>query len=207
MILADIGNRHIHIYEDGAVLNLDPHDAIENFGERIVHYICVNESLRSEIVENTYWRDISSRIELKGSYEKMGVDRKALCLSMGDGLYIDAGSAITIDKVSGGEYMGGYIVPGLYSMLKAYSGVSALLEIDPHWHIDTQKLHKGTREQISSSIVLALEALVATIRDEDEAIYCTGGDARIVSSWFEGSICDDALVFKGILRALNDSGV
>ena len=48
----------------------------------------------------------------------MGVDRRALCLSHENGIFVDAGSAITVDVVEEGRYQGGYIFPGFESPVK-----------------------------------------------------------------------------------------
>jgi len=203
MILADVGNRHVHIYEDGTVLHLDIDDAIDAFGQRIVHYICVSDSFGKKIMRRTYWKDISDRISLPGAYEGMGVDRKALCLSRGDGIYIDAGSALTIDRISSGHYEGGIILPGLGVCLKAYGDISPALKTDPDWSVPGTIWPKGTKEQISYGIIASVVKPVLEMGFDNPTIFCTGGDGRIVSSWFDSAVYDEAVVFEGILKAAN----
>jgi len=201
VILADIGNHHIHIYEEGRVLHLDPEDAIESFGERIVHYISVSERVKRSVVEETYWRDISERVQLPGAYEGMGVDRRALCLSRGDALYIDAGSALTVDRVEGGEYRGGFILPGLHAYRRMLAEISPILDQEPDWGIAVDKFPKGTSEQLSYGIIAPIVHEIDRHRGE-LPLFVTGGDGRIVASWFGDAVYDETLVFQGMEKAL-----
>jgi len=201
MILADVGNRHVHIYEEGRVLHLELDDALDAFGERIVHYICVNPTAREVIVRESYWRDISERIDLPGAYEGMGIDRRALCLSRGNGLYVDAGSALTLDRVVAGEYRGGMILPGLHSYRRMFAEISPVLDREPDWGISPEELPKGTLEQLSYGIIAPIYHEICRQR-EDLPLYVTGGDGRIVASWFEDALYDEAMVFEGMMKAL-----
>ena len=97
MLLADIGNTHIHLYDGKQVTHLTHHDAIEKYAEKYLNYISVNQSLEEKITKQTKWKNISSLITLEGAYDTMGVDRRALCLSNTNGVFVDAGSAITVD--------------------------------------------------------------------------------------------------------------
>jgi type III pantothenate kinase len=201
MILADVGNTHVHIYEEGHILHLELDDALEAFGERIVHYIWVNEAARERIVRESYWRDVSERIDLPGSYPGMGADRRALCLSRGEGLYLDAGSAITLDRVEGGEYRGGAIFPGIHAWQRSFAAVSPVLDREPDWQIDPDTLPKGTRRQISYAIAAGVVHTVRAMRG-DLPLYITGGDGRRFASWFDDAKWEEGLVFEGMLNAL-----
>ena len=201
MILADIGNRHIHIYEEGRVLHLEPEDAVDAFGERIVYYISVSDAVKEKVVQETYWRDISDRVHLPGEYEGMGVDRRALCLSRGDGLYLDAGSALTLDRVEEGRYQGGLILPGLHSYRRMFAEISPVLDREPDWGIDTEEAPKGTPEQISYGIIAPIVHEICRLRGT-LPLYVTGGDGRIVASWFEDALYSETLVFEGMMKAL-----
>jgi type III pantothenate kinase len=201
MILADVGNRHVHIYENGSVLHLEIDDALEAFGERIVYYICVSPEAGGRIVRESYWKDVSERIGLPGSYPGMGVDRMALCLSRGDGLYIDAGSAVTVDLVKGGEYRGGALFPGLYRWERCLGSVSTVLEREADWDVDPDELPKGTEKQLSYGIMASIVHTVRSVRG-DLPLYVTGGDGRRVAGWFAGARWEEGLVFEGMLVAL-----
>jgi type III pantothenate kinase len=164
VILADVGNTHVHIYEKGRVLHLELEDAIEAFGERILYYICVDLEARKAITAETYWRDLEPRIDLPGAYEGMGVDRRALCLSREEGLFVDAGSALTVDRVVGGRYKGGMILPGLHAYRRAFAAISPVLDREPDWSLHPASLPKGTVEQLSYGIIAPIYHEILRVR-------------------------------------------
>ncbi len=204
MIVADVGNRHIHIYEDGRVIHLEFDEAIEYFGSQRLFYICVNDEINQKIKQKTFWRDISNLIHLPGEYEGMGVDRKALCLSRGDGIYLDAGSAITVDKVHRGRYIGGALFPGLYAYKKAYSFVSKRLDfdIDELEDVHINRLPKGTKNQIGYSILKPIVDMVDSLRD-GLPLYITGGDGIVFTHFFPDANFSDKLIFEGIMKVFD----
>jgi len=103
VLLADIGNTHLHLYDGRDVTHLFHREALEKYAEEPLRYISVKHSMEKMIVTETNWRDISSLVVLEGAYDTMGVDRRALCLSHRNGLFVDAGSAITVDLMEGGS--------------------------------------------------------------------------------------------------------
>ncbi|WP_457603039.1 type III pantothenate kinase [Nitratifractor sp.] len=201
MILADVGNRHIHLYEEGRVLHLETDDAIENFGERIVHYISVSEKTKERLVRESYWRDVSEKISLPGAYEGMGVDRRALCLSRGDGIYVDAGSALTVDKVVGGIYRGGFVLPGLHAYRRLFAEISPVLDCESEWPDSLDIPPKGTREQLGYGIIAPIVHEIEHLR-ENLPLYVTGGDGRFVASYLTEALFLETLVFEGMENAL-----
>ena len=67
MLLADIGNTHIHIYQENkSVIHLKHLDAIKEYGDRDIYYINVNRGLDNIIKRDTNWVDISHLIKLNG---------------------------------------------------------------------------------------------------------------------------------------------
>jgi type III pantothenate kinase len=202
MLIADIGNRHIHIYNGLYVEHLRVDSAIKKYADMDIAYISVNHKAEDSIKNQTRWRDISHKIVLDGSYDTMGIDRKALCLSHKDGLFVDAGSAITVDLVEGGVYQGGFILLGLSSMIDAYSEISPALSTTLNREISIDRLPITTRDGISYGIIAPIKSVIK--RDQkDHRVYFTGGDGEFLSSYIEGSIFDDKLVFKGVLNSLN----
>jgi len=127
MLLADIGNTYFHIYDGSRVEHLLCEEAIEKYKDMSLYYISVNHHFNLQIEKIPFWKNISSYIHIKGEYEGMGVDRKALCLSHDSGLFVDAGSAITVDVVQKGVYIGGFILPGLKVYLESYRSISSVL--------------------------------------------------------------------------------
>jgi type III pantothenate kinase len=135
----------------------------------------------------------------------MGVDRKALCLSHDNGLFVDAGSAITVDMMERGIYKGGYIFPGIKAMLESYKRISPVLDIPLDEHIDVTRLPLTTKEQISYGIIASIKALIDR-HSSGRTLYFTGGDGSMLAGFFSNAVYDDTLVFKGMLHALRASG-
>jgi len=202
MIIADIGNTHIHIYDGLCVEHLRLDDTMKRYGEIDIVYISVNHQAEDSIIEKTNWLNISDDIVLKSSYDGMGVDRRALCLSHKNGLFIDAGSAITVDLVEDGVYQGGFILAGLSTILKAYSEISPALSTTLNREIYLDRLPNTTRDGISYGIIAPIKSVIEK-HQKSHRVYFTGGDGEFLSSYLENSIFDEELVFKGVLNALN----
>ncbi|MDY0403123.1 type III pantothenate kinase [Sulfurovum sp.] len=203
-LLADIGNTHIHILDKGKIFHMGHEEAIDRYQERELCYISVNQDLDKKITQIKKWKDIASKIVLEGAYETMGVDRKALCVSRRDGLFVDAGSAITVDIVKEGIYRGGFILPGINAYLESYRRISPALDTPINGEIDLDKLPVTTKDGISYGIIASIKALIDQYRD-DHPLYFTGGDGAFLSRFFEDAIYDESLLFQGMMQALNAS--
>jgi type III pantothenate kinase len=203
MLLADIGNSRIHIYNGKDIEHLDYESAFKKYARKKVKYISVQHRLKDKLKELKNWEDISDKIRLKGEYFSMGVDRKALCLSYDNGLFISAGSAITVDIMENGEYKGGFILLGLRAYIKAYSNISKALDIKLNRDIkDT--LAKNTTDSISYGIIYSIISIIEK-HSKDKKVYITGGDGEFLSKFLKGSIYNEGLIFKGIERGLKFS--
>jgi type III pantothenate kinase len=203
-MLADIGNTHIHIFEGEDVVHLPHKEAIERYGNEKIFYISVNEALEARICQNTQWHNVNDRISLPGQYETMGVDRKALCLSRESGMFVDAGSAVTVDVVKEGVYRGGFILPGLKAYMESYRAISPVLETTLDTISLSAALPRTTKEQMSYGIIASIQSLIQKHRG-DEALYFTGGDGAFLSTFFDGASYDETLVFQGMKYALRAS--
>ena len=201
MLLADIGNTHFHIYKGRSVEHLSYDSAIEKYRNEKLCYISVKHQLDSEISAIKNWKNISDTVHIEGEYKTMGVDRRALCLSHSDGLFIDAGSAITVDVVEGSVYKGGYIFPGFKALLKSYEEISPVLETKLNKKIDLDHLPFTTKEQISYGIIASIKALIEK-HSEGKPLYFTGGDGQFLSTFFEKAVYDEILVFSGMQKAI-----
>jgi len=203
MLLADIGNTHFHIYNGESIEHLSYVDAIQKYKEEKLCYISVKHQLSTEIEEIKTWKNISSLVHIEGDYETMGVDRRALCLSHKNGIFVDAGSAITVDVVEEGKYQGGYIFPGLKALLKSYEDISPVLKTELNKTISLAELPTTTKEQISYGIIASIKALIDK-HSEGKTLYFTGGDGQFLSSFFEEAVLDELLVFNGLREALKE---
>ena len=202
-LLVDIGNTHFHIYDGDGVEHLGYDEAIERYGDTPLCYISVKHDLERKITEIKKWKNISDAIAIAGEYATMGVDRKALCLSHSDGIFIDAGSAITADVVEEGVYRGGFILPGLRVYIQSYKGISPALDITLDEKIALNRLPSTTKEQISYGIIASIKALIE-MHSHDKKIYFTGGDGKFLSTFFDDAVYDETLVFQGIMKTIKD---
>ena len=200
-LLADIGNTHIHLYDGKSVKHLKYAEAIQNYAEEPLSYISVNHAFEEKIARKTKWKNISSLVTLEGAYDTMGVDRRALCLSHTDGLFVDAGSAITVDLVEGGVYQGGFILPGLRASLRAYAEISPVLDSDLNRKVSLKRVPRTTKDGISYGIIASIKAVIEKHQGEQRLYFC-GGDGAYLSSLFKGSVFDETLVFQGMLKAI-----
>jgi len=201
MLLADIGNTHFHIYDGCRVVHLAHHEAINKYRDKKLYYISVNQKLSKKLSKIKKWRDIGYRLSIKGEYPTMGIDRKALCLAKKNGIFIDAGSAITVDIVQGGEYQGGFILPGLTAYLQSYQSISPSLKSEINPHISLKHLPNTTKDGISYGIIASIKALISNHKHHAK-LYFTGGDGEFLASFFKEAIYDERLLFKGILKGL-----
>jgi len=206
MLLADIGNTHFHIYNGKRVEHLSYDDAIAKYKSEELCYISVKHQLSLEIEQIENWKNISSHIKIEGEYETMGIDRKALCLSHKDGVFVDAGSAITVDVMQNGKYLGGYILPGIKAMLESYRNISPALDTELNRHISLEQLPTTTKDGISYGIIASIKALIDKHGD-NKALYFTGGDGQFISTFFEEAVYDEMLVFNGMREALKDKKI
>ncbi|MEA2048314.1 MAG: type III pantothenate kinase [Campylobacterota bacterium] len=205
VLLADVGNTHFHIYDGKKIEHLLYDDAIDRFKDQPLYYISVKHELGEKIEKISAWQNISSWMRIEGEYDTMGVDRKALCLSRENGIFVDAGSAITVDVVVKGVYVGGFILPGLKVYVESYKTISPALAIKLNRGIRLNLLPTTTKDGISYGIIASIKALIDQHR-EGKSLYITGGDGRFLSSFFEDVIYDEMLVFEGMKKAIKNKG-
>ena len=204
MLLADIGNTHFHIYNENTVEHLSYRNAISKYKDQTLCYISVKHQLSKEIEQIKKWKNISSFMHIEGDYETMGVDRRALCLSHENAVFVDAGTAMTVDVVEKGVYMGGYIFPGLKVLLKSYETISPTLKTELDEEVSLVHLPTTTKEQISYGIIASIKALIEK-HSKGKTLYFTGGDGNFLSNFFDDADYDETLVFQGMMKAIKDN--
>jgi type III pantothenate kinase len=203
VLLADIGNTHFHIYNAQSVEHLSHQSAIGKYAKEKLYYISVKKDLEDAIKTIELWKNISEYIVLQGSYETMGVDRKALCLSHEDGVFVDAGSAITVDVMHEGKYVGGYILPGLRAMLQAYAHISPALDTELNDRVSLERLPTTTKDGISYGIIAPIKALIDR-HSSGKKLYFAGGDGKLLSEFFKDAVYDEMLVFYGMQKVIKE---
>jgi len=201
ILLADIGNTHFHIYDGKKVEHLSYVDAIKKYAQSPLCYISVKHELTDEIAAISQWKNISELMKITGEYETMGTDRKALCLSHANGIFVDAGSAITVDMVENSKYVGGFILPGLKAYMQTYKAISPALDTELSKNVNLIQLPTTTKEQISYGIIASIKALIDK-HSKAKTLYFTGGDGKFLSGFFDDALYDEKLVFTGMLKAI-----
>ncbi len=205
-LLADIGNTHFHVFNGESVEHLSYQDAIGKYGTHELFYISVKHDLDKKITQIKKWKNISSFISIDGEYETMGVDRRALCISHKNGVFVDAGSAITVDIVEEGKYMGGFILPGIKAYLASYKSISPALDTTLEEILNLTHLPRTTKEQISYGIIASIKALIEK-HSKTKKLYFTGGDGKFLSTFFENALYDETLVFQGMMKTIKDKKI
>ncbi|PAF45567.1 type III pantothenate kinase [Helicobacter sp. 11S02629-2] len=203
VILCDIGNTFLHFYKKGSMWK-EPLDKISKQDkDTSIVYISVNEEGEKNLL-NSHKNciNLGPYIELDSEYKGLGVDRKAACKGVKNGVIVDAGSAITVDVMEDGIHLGGFILPGLESYRNFYADISKVLDLKYfNMGVDLESLPQSTKDALSFG---ALNSIFLTIKQsaEGKMIYFTGGDGKFFSRLFTNSIYDNTLVFKGMWLAV-----
>jgi len=200
-LLADIGNTRIHIYNGEEVIHLSHEEAIEQYKDKSVKYITVKHQLHETLNALENWEDISPLMKIENEYATMGIDRKALCLSHRNGIFVSAGSAITVDVVEEGRYVGGFLLPGLRAYINAYGTISPALKTAFNRNISLKALPKDTRDGISFGIIGSIKSLIEKYQS-NKKLYISGGDGAFLSTYFENVEFDETLIFQGMKNVL-----
>jgi len=201
-LFADIGNTRIHLYNGKEVIHLEHEEAIEKYGDKKVKYISVKHELTQKLKSLENWEDISPLIKIENEYNTMGIDRKALCLSHANGIFVSAGSAITVDVVEKGVYVGGFLLPGLKAYVEAYGHISPALAIELNRNISLDALPSTTKDGISFGIIASIKLLIEKYQ-LDKKLYISGGDGAFLKRFFENALFDETLIFQGMKNVLS----
>jgi len=202
--LVDIGNTKAHLYNGSEVVNLDYSELFNLYGDKKLYYINVNRDLSNKLKAIANWINIEPFVKIEGEYSGMGVDRRALLLSKDDGIYIDAGSAITIDKKLNGKFIGGTILPGIYSLINSYSDISKVLNLNSLSDVNLDILpNSSTKETLNYGIIAPIVAFVKSINKESLPIYCCGGDGEILAKYLNAKF-DKELIFTGMKKVIKE---
>jgi len=203
MLLCDIGNSFAHFFDNKKVWTEDIDKFINNHKDDKVYYINVNEKVKSEILSLKNWVNLENFIEFKTKYKNLGIDRKVACMSVKDGVVVDAGSAITVDLMERGAHLGGFIMPGFKATKDALKNISSKLDQEIDFDLDINKIPLNTKEAVSYGL---LKPVVLAIKDfsKGKKIYLTGGDGKKLSRFFKNSVYDDKLIFKGMIKIVKE---
>ncbi len=159
-------------------------------------------------------------LEIGYDRNKLGGDRLAAVVAALDYagqksevLVVDIGTAITIERISQGIFLGGNISPGVTTRLKALNSYTARLPL-----IRTVQEAEGFGNETFSaiergvlrSVIYEIEGYVRSIREEtpEAKVYLTGGYSPLLSSFIKEKIELKAdMVLYGLNRILEYNNV
>nr|WP_317402944.1 type III pantothenate kinase [uncultured Helicobacter sp.] len=202
MLLCDVGNTFLHFYHNGKIWKEKPYALSKKKENLPIYYISVNERYeRCLLASHPYCVNIGEYIEIESEYKGLGVDRRAACKAVQDGVIIDAGSAITADIMQDGIHLGGYIMPGLGAYRKMCAEISPVLDRAIEPSVNLSALPQNTSDALSFG---AIKSVILMIKNttRTKKIFFTGGDGKFFARFFENAIYDNTLVFKGMQKAL-----
>jgi type III pantothenate kinase len=219
-LVIDIGNTSSKtaVFEDGKLVGKKQFEqlSINNIKSVLETYPDISKCILSNVGQNV--KDLESLlltrcnkyIQLSGStpvpvkilYQKkatLGSDRIAVIAGANqlapdtELLVIDAGSAITFERISSAnEYLGGNISPGLIMRYKALHKFTRKLpflnpEESSQWGTDT---FSAIRSGVQNSVIYEIDSYIESFVNEyvDGKVYLTGGDAFFLENKIKNSI-------------------
>ncbi len=204
MILCDIGNSNVDFYQDGKMWNM-PHKQFKEFRTlEKIFYISVNPSLTQFLQAKENYIDLEPYFEFDTIYQGLGIDRIAACSTVKDGMIVDAGSAVTVDIMSGGMHLGGFILPGISAYERAFASISPRLEMSLNPNVSLDALPQKTSDALSYGVIRSI-ILLLEVTCKDKRIYFTGGDGKFFSKFFSNAIFDRSLIFRGMLKTIKEA--
>jgi type III pantothenate kinase len=195
MLLCDVGNTSFHFFDGNNDYKKDVKSFDSSTITQEVFYICVNPHLTEVLKLLKNWVDLSLYIDMSKYYETMGIDRIMACEAIDNGIVIDAGSAVTVDLVKEGLFLGGFIYPGIKAMSQTYKNISCVLDYSFNFECDLDKMPKNSEDSISYGY---LKTLYSEVMSHDMDIFLTGGYAKKFALIFPDATVDERLIFRGM---------
>ena len=227
------------VYDNGEVSHIGLLEDLANYIKTIttnkvrVLLAAVNQTqalkrllAESEFISITVAQSELTQAGIHNSYshpKRMGVDRWLAMIAahsyatMNNSdlcgvIVIDAGSALTIDVVSGiGVHKGGYIVPGLIMAQKAlFANTEQVIQYNESSAGTKQsdiykKLGNNTIQCVERGVINQMAALIHQVKEEylDYEVFFTGGDGEMLAGVLETGTVDKDLVLKGLWQVRN----
>ena len=199
MLLCDIGNTSYH-FLDG---QRDFKESVDSFNPtsitKKVYYISVNSAVNEQLRHLENWINLASFIDMDKYYATMGIDRVVASMAVVNGVVVDAGSAITVDAVKNGSFMGGFIYPGVRAMSACYKNISPALDYSFNFSLDLETLPKNSQDAISYGF---LKTLHREVISHNLPIVLTGGDAELLQEIFPQAKVHQLLIFDGMQKII-----
>ena len=204
MLLCDVGNTSYH-FLDGAkdykrsVKTFDPSNVKEK-----VYFVSVNANVKKIVSILDNWIDLSAFIDVNDYYETMGIDRVVALQIISNAVVVDAGSAITVDVVRDGEFMGGFIYPGVEAMRQTYVNISPALSYSFNFECDLDIMPKNSQDAISYGF---LKTFYSEVTSHNLPVVLTGGDAKKFVKIFKDAKVDETLIFSGMKKIMKKANI
>jgi len=202
MLLCDIGNTSYHFLDENKEYKQDVKIFDPSFVKDTVYYISVNKALHVKLKSLQNWVDLSAFIDKNKYYETMGIDRIFAVESVYDAIIIDAGSAVTVDVVKNGAFMGGFIYPGIQAMQKTYKNISPALSYSFNFECDLDIMPKNSQDALSYGY---LKTLYCEVMSHNLPVILTGGDALEFQKIFKDAKIDTRLIFNSMKKILQEN--
>ncbi len=165
----------------------------------------------------SYFRE-NNFLDMPVNYQQtLGQDRLACAywawknesLKPGKAAYIiDAGTFLTIDRVSEKGFEGGFIFPGIQILLNSYKVAENLpLLNDISWNANPKELPSSTKKAMMNAIEVMYLTSLSKIIQEPCSIYLTGGEAQTFAKLFINKKLEfqlsPYLIHLGLAQCLN----
>ncbi|APW64750.1 pantothenate kinase [Poseidonibacter parvus] len=202
MILCDIGNTTFHFLLGKNHKKYSIEEKLPKFDEKI-YFVSVNKKATKKLMKaNPDAVNMKKYLDFKTEYKGQGIDRVLACMFTKNAVIVDAGSAITVDIMKKGVHKGGFILLGLSSFIKAYPKISKKLKFDFEKKINLDKIPLQTKDAIQYAM---MKSIILPIKDvsKNKNIIFTGGDGKLLSTYFENSVYKKDLIFENMKRIID----
>ena len=203
MILCDIGNTSFHFFDEYTQKDFkifDSNELPQLDGE--IYFISVNENKTAQFLTKfPNALNLANFYSFATEYTGMGIDRIVACINFQDGVIVDAGSAITVDVMENRKHLGGFILPGINAQINSYATISPKLKVDFEKNVFLDKIPTCTKDAINYGILKSIILPIQQI-SQNKQVYFTGGDGKVLSQIFTGSIFDEFIVFNGMRKII-----
>jgi len=217
---ADFGNTRAKVWVDGSLCILEYADRVDTLlpdVTELVYVSVIDEDLLIKIVDRCFPGQpslkeavVSDIKGLKCLYEtphSLGVDRwVAACAAnshYGSCVVVDAGTAITIDLVKDGAYLGGLILPGLDMMASSLISNTAKINAQA---VDVELgVGRSTASAVTNGALFAAVGAIKLLYGQqgpNMGLVLTGGSASLICEFLgelkSMAVIDPNLIKKGL---------
>jgi len=202
LILCDIGNTTFDFLIKNKHKKYSVKDEIPFF-KKDIYFVSVNKEATKKLLKtNPHAKDISEILQFKTKYVGLGIDRALACVFSKDAIIVDAGSAITVDIMKKAKHKGGFILPGFRAFIKTYPKISKKLKFDFEKEINLDKIPLRTIDAIQYAMMKSIILPIKEVSKNKNIIF-TGGDGKLLSTYFENSVYKKDLIFENMKRIID----